>query len=321
MKTQWFFRSVALLGLASASFLIPDAQAARTAVPGAVNYLEGQVSIDGNALDTKQIGEAGLRTNQVLTTGDGKAELLLSPGVFVRVGGHSELRMVSAELVDPRIEVLQGETMVEVDQKPKDVQIHIMARGAEASILKEGLYRFDADEGRVQVVDGKVRVTDNGQSKEFGKGKEVVLTGGPLKPVSFDRKATDELYRWSNVRSDYLAQANAATARNVYLGYAPFSGSGWYWNPYFTSWSWLPGDGFFYSPFGYPFYSPAWVVYAPWRSFAGPGYAGRAWARRPALPARGIQQGFAPRGSFGAHGSGPHGTGRSIGGFAGRGHR
>src|SRR6266567_3664989 len=250
MKTQWFIRSVALLGLAGASFLVPEAQAARTPTPGTVNYLEGQVSIDGNALDTNQIGEAGLHANQILTTGNGKAELLLSPGVFVRVGGNSELRMVSPELVDPQVEVVRGEAMIEVDQKPKETRIHILERGVETSILKEGLYRFDSDEGRIQVIDGKVQVTDNGQSKEFGKGKEVVLNGGPLKPVSFDRKAEDDLYRWSSVRSDYLAQANAATARNVYMGYAPFGGSGWYWNPYFTSWSWLPGDGFFYSPFG-----------------------------------------------------------------------
>ena len=257
-----------------------EAWAARTAVPGTVNYLEGQVSIDGNQLNTKQIGEAALASDQTLETSSGKAEILLSPGVFVRVGNNSELRMVSPELVNPRVELVRGEAMVEVDQKPKDATIAILERGAEASLLKQGLYRFDSDEGRIGVIDGKVRVTDNGASKAFGKGKEVVLNGGPLKPVSFDRKAQDDLYRWSSVRSGYLAEANAATARNVYLGYAPYSGTGWYWNPYFSAWSWLPGDGFFYSPFGYPFFSPGYVIYAPYRG----GFARAPIVRGPVSP-------------------------------------
>ena len=30
--------------------------------------------------------------------------------------------------------------------------------------------------------------------------------------------------------------------------------------PYFSAWSWLPGTGYFYSPFGFPFYSPEYVI-------------------------------------------------------------
>ena len=257
----------------------PVTKAARIAVPGTVNYLEGKVSIDGNPLSTTQMGEAALASDQTLETMGGKAEILLSPGVVVRVGSNSELRMVSPELVNPRVEVVRGEAIVEVDQKPKDASIDILERGADASLLKEGLYRFDSDEGRIGVIDGRVRVSDNGAEKEFGKGKEVVLTAGPLRPVSFNRKAQDDLYRWSSVRSSYLAEANAATAQNVYMGYAPYWGTGWYWNPYFSAWSWLPGNGFFYSPFGYPFYSPGYVIYRPYRSFGHPGFVPRAGFR------------------------------------------
>src|SRR5581483_11977315 len=150
---------------------------------------------------------------QTISVQRGKAEVLLSPGVIVRVGDNSELRMVSPELVNPKVELLRGEAMVEVDYKPKEARLDVLERGANTSLLKEGLYRFDADEARIQVIDGKAEVTDNGQSKEFGKGKEVVLNGGALKPVSFDRKAEDQLYQWSQVRAAYLAQANKASAR------------------------------------------------------------------------------------------------------------
>jgi hypothetical protein len=257
MKMQW------CLGLALA--IAPFAQAARTAVPGTVNYIEGQVSIDGNAISTQQDGSAALRQDQLLSVGSGKAEILLSPGTFIRVGNNSQVRMIAPELADPRVEVVRGEAMVEVDYKPKLARLDVLERGSDASLLKEGLYKFDADEGRIQVIDGKAQVSENGQSKEIGKGKQITLTGGPLQVASFDRKAEDDLYRWSDVRASYLAEANEASARTVYVngGWGAGWGPGWFWNPYFATFSWLPGDGYFWSPFGYPFFSPTYVVYAP----------------------------------------------------------
>jgi len=277
MRQKW------ILALVAATLLSPLANAARTAVPGTVNYVEGQVSIEGQKLSTAQDGTSALQANQILNTQDGKAEVLLSPGVFMRVGSNSQIRMVTPGLVDPRVEVLRGDAMIEVDQKPKQVHLTISQQGADASLLKEGLYRFDADEGRIAVFDGKAQVSRNGQtSKEFGKGRELILANADLKPEKFDTKAQDDLYKWSNVRSEYLAQANAATARTIYVngGYG-FGGwgSGWFWNPYFSTYSWLPGDGYFMSPFGYPFYSPRYIMYSP--VVVGRSYVGRPYVGRP----------------------------------------
>jgi hypothetical protein len=306
MNKTWSLRYAALLALSGAASL--SAQTTPTALPGTINYVEGQASIDGRALSTKLDANTRLAINQTLSTGDGKVEMLLSPGVFVREGSHSEIHLVSDQLVNPAIEVVRGEAMVEVDQKLKDAQLDVLERGATASILKDGLYRFNSDQNRVAVIDGKIRVTENGQSKEFGKGKEITLNGEPLTTVSFDRKAEDDLYRWSSVRSGYLAQANDATARNIYLGYGPYWGTGWYWNSGFAAWSWLPGDGFFYSPFGYPFYSPAYAVYAPYR------FGGRP-ALRGGFRGGGVNHGFVNRG-FGSRGVQAHGF-AGGGGFRG----
>jgi hypothetical protein len=242
---------------------VPGAQAAQTAVPGTVNYVQGEVSLDGNPLTTQQIGNTQIAPNQFLSTGQGKAEVLLSPGVFLRLGDNSQVHMVSSDLVDPRVDIVRGEAMIEVDYLPKQAGLDVTERGADASLLKDGLYKFNADEGQIEVIDGKAKVTDNGDSKEIGKGKEIVLSGAPLKAVKFDRKAEDDLYQWSNVRAQYLAEANQSTARNIYVAGGGWWGPGWYWNPYFAMYSWLPGDGFFWSPFGYPFFSPAYVIYAP----------------------------------------------------------
>jgi hypothetical protein len=93
--------------------------------------------------------------------------------------------MVSPGMADPTVEVVRGEAMVEVDHLPKPARLSILERGADASLLKEGLYKFDADEGRIAVVDGKAEVTENGQTARFGKA-----TGGARFGTAIRRRST-----------------------------------------------------------------------------------------------------------------------------------
>jgi hypothetical protein len=311
MKEKWFLKLSVILGLVGATCVILSAQTGgRAALPGTVNYIEGQVSIDGRVVAKNQNGYSRLESNHVLSTQNGRAEILLSPGVFLRVGNNSEIRMVSPDIVAPQVEVTRGEAMVEADWVPTDARINVLEHGAQASIRKVGLYRFDSNGSRIQVIDGKLEVTENNQTKEFGKGKELTLTDAKLKPAGFDRKAEDDLYRWSSVRDSYLAEANVSTAQNAYAGYGPYWGTGWYWDPYYDFWSWMPGDGYFFSPFGYPFFSPGYVGYA--RAFYRGGY--------------GYRGGFGYRGGValapragGFAGGGFHGGGFGGGGFHGGG--
>jgi hypothetical protein len=298
MKPQSLRRFGLLLTLAAGALMARTGPS--VAVPGTVNYIEGSVSVDGAALSASEAGQTALQQNQTLSTGNGKAEVLMSPGIFVRVGSNSEIRMISPTLIDPRIEVVHGSAMVEVDNKVKEANVSVLERDATASVLKEGLYRFDADQGSISVFDGKLQVSQDNQSKEIGRGKQIVLANDPkLSPVSFDRKAKDELYAWSDVRSRYLADANASSAQYVYAGLGPYRGDGWYWNPYFTTWSWLPGNGLFYSPFGYPFYSLGYMPYY------GGWYGGRSFYRGSGFAARGaVGSGHIAGGGGGFHGGG-----------------
>ena len=153
-----------------------------------------------------------------------------------------------------------------------------------------------------------------------------MLTGATLKPVGFDTKAVDDLYRWSDVRASYLAQANEASARAVYVdggwgmgpGFGMGWGPGWFWNPYFSTYAWLPGDGFFWSPFGYPFFSPGYVRYAPAiRSFYPAGAHAVVAAGRGTLGAR---AGAVPSGGVRSMAAAPHFSG-GMGGMHGGGGR
>src|ERR1700683_3237635 len=63
--------------------------------PGTVNYVEGQAAMGGQSLDAKSVG-AELGEGQSVTTLNGKAEILLTPGVFLRLGPNSSAKLVAA---------------------------------------------------------------------------------------------------------------------------------------------------------------------------------------------------------------------------------
>jgi len=86
----------------------------RSAMPGTLNYVEGQASIGNQTLDSKAIGSVELQAGQILTTENGKAEVLLTPGVFLRLGSNSSVKMISPDLTNTQLALNQGEAMLEV---------------------------------------------------------------------------------------------------------------------------------------------------------------------------------------------------------------
>src|SRR5690242_14662918 len=97
--------------LVAAAFAVAQGAVAR---PGTLNYAEGNVSLGNQTVAPQSLGKVELGQGQVLETTHGKAELLLTPGVVLRVGDDSAVRMLSPRLTDTRVEVLKGEALLEV---------------------------------------------------------------------------------------------------------------------------------------------------------------------------------------------------------------
>lgn len=289
-----------------------------TAYPGTLNYVEGQVSIGSQAVDSKSIGTATLRAGDTMTTQLGKAEVLLTPGVFLRLGDSSELKMITPNLTDTEVAIQKGEATVEVtDIHPENRLIVDEGNGA-TRLEKNGFYDFDADQGIVRVFSGQAEVQENDRTVRVKGGHEVMLAAENLQAHGFDKNAYEgDLYSWSKLRSSYTAEANADVAP-LYEGYGPgWYGTGWYWDPWLSSYAFVPGGAdIFYSPFGWGFYSPfAFYGAYPW-GFGGFGYYyGRGFHDgRPGV-VRGYGHGFS--GGRGFNGGGFHGGGG--GGFHGGG--
>jgi FecR protein len=262
MRLSWL---KAIGAFVLAATLSAPAWAANAALPGTLNYVEGQASAGDQSLNAQSIGSVNLQPGEKLDTENGKAEILLTPGVFLRVGQNSTAQMISSSLTNTEARIDKGQAMVEVAEIHKDNLLRIASDGATTQLLKDGLYGFDADNGQVQVFKGQALVQDGDQSVKVKGGREVDLNAGKLKARKFDKQSYEQsdLYRFSNLRSQYLAEANANAAGIYYAGGPGWYGPGWYWDPFFASYTWIPGAGVWYSPFGWGFYSPGFYYGGP----------------------------------------------------------
>lgn len=325
MKGQWRRAwQIAAMLLVTAAFGAADvnvpAPRATMPPPGAINYVEGQVSVNGQSLSRSSAGSTVLGPNQAIETGQGFAEVLLTPGAFLRVGHDSEVRVITAGLADTKLAVVHGSAMLEAAQLIKGTNLSVQMDGATARIEKKGLYDFDASQRAVKVLDGKAQVSENDRNTTLKKGNQVLLASEqPLKKHDFSVKAAenDPLYVWSKARSQDEAAANF-NAANTIAAYGGWYGPGWYWDPYWNFYAFLPGSGLLYSPFGWGFYSPGFVYSAPYYGYVGRGFVGHGhWHHSGAL-ARGFHGGGFHSGAFHGGMSGMHAAGGFHGGFHGR---
>jgi hypothetical protein len=250
------------------------AQSVISAHSGVIHYVEGEVTIDGTAVHPKFAEFPDVKSGQVLATEEGRVEVLLTPGVFLRLTENSSVRMISNALANTRLDLVSGSALIEVAELLEHNAIAFDAVGAHITLAKKGLYRIDvsASPARLRVFDGQAVVSVGAASVVAHKGHQVDLDAAKLVDARFDVKDTDPFYRWSSRRADYVAAANVISARvasnsDYSSGFA--SGpSGWSWNPYFGMYTFLPANGVYFSPFGAAFYSPAAVnyVYFPQRT-------------------------------------------------------
>ena len=316
--------------------------------PGTVNYVEGQATLGGQPLDRNTPAGAAMQPGQMLSTQNGRAEILLTQGVFFRLGNNSSAEMVSPDIVNTEIRLSKGRALVEVDWVQKESRLRVDVGGVPVELQEKGLYDFDADHNQVRVFDGRAAVLQGTREVHVQGGHEMVLNADKLKAQGFDKNAyQDDLYRWSKLRSSYIAEANVEMAHtyngggqgyygapyggNYGYGYAavPWYGTGWYWDPWFSAYTWLPGDGIFWNPWGFGFYSPLFAYRAP---FIGGLYASRNFGAgfRPAIAPGGLavshaafnaRAGAAPAARGFSSSGGVHGGGgfASGGGFHGGG--
>jgi hypothetical protein len=248
---------------------------------GTVHYFEGDVSIDGTKLVSQSGRFSDLKEQSTLQTTQGRAEILLTPGVLLRVGENTSVKMLDSRLMSTRVELFSGTAMMEdmeSGETVKDPPVTIVYKDFSAQPVKFGLFEMTADPAQVKVYKGEAKVFGNGATETVKDGNLLEL-GTTLASAKFDTKNADDLYLWSRDRSAYLSAGNMASARTMassgygygngynsgYAGWDPnawrgFNG-GWYYNSYMGMYSYMPFSGMGYDPFGYGYYNPVTIGY------------------------------------------------------------
>lgn len=261
-----------MLALMAAMAVSAGAQDIVSARAGLIHYMEGTVLINGEVLQDHGDTFQSMKQGETLSTQRGRAEVLLNAGTYLRIGEASSFKLDIADLDNTKLTVLSGTVLVEVGDLPKDTSATLDLLGSTVALKKRGLYEFSADApGRVRVYDGEIALTATGATPvRVGKGRQLAFNGFAAGPLKFDEKETSELYNWGSRRAIYIAQANQSLARTVYadartqgtvrsgFGYTALGGyrGVWVFNPFFGMYTFLPLNGFGYSPYGFILYSP-----------------------------------------------------------------
>jgi hypothetical protein len=230
------------------------AQYTISAHSGLIQYTSGAVTAGGQPVKKMTTNVLSLKNGDVLATGaDGAAEVLMTPGVFVRMVGNSSLRMDSISLADTRVTVLTGSVMVECAELIKGDNVTFFVSSVDGSpsveLRKKSLFRIDAQPAQVAVLQGEVFAGGATVSKD----KELELGAVAVQPMKFKLNKQEDLYMFSEARSADSAYASNVVSQSLYSAGGTCLGSSWYYMNPVSMYAYLPCNGFA-GMFGYPFF-------------------------------------------------------------------
>lgn len=244
---------------------------------GGINLIQGTVSVrrTTDADWSTAVGQKRLKTGDRLRTGlDGRAEILLNPGSYLRLDQESEIELTEPTLDKLVVTVARGTTLFEVTGV-KDTKLYITVETPRGRVLitRAGVYRVDVrPDGAVEatVRKGELQLASTAGQK-IGDGRVVILDGKSVAVAKVDKKAPEDAFEaWSRGRAEMLAQANerlrrqAAQVRGALNGYRNGGSYGFGYAPYFGLW-------FFDASIGCHVFYP---FYGGWRSnYYGFGYS------------------------------------------------
>jgi hypothetical protein len=234
---------------------------------GLVNYFEGVVFLDGQPLARKAGTFARMKEGSTLLTESGRAEVLLTPDTYIRIGETSSIRMISSDIDDTQVELLAGSAMLDSARAAEGAFVKIVFKDATIRMLKPGHYRMDAEPPQLRVYEGEAEVARNGAPVKIESSQLMPLDGAPV-VKRFTQGSDGLLDLWSEERgaliasnmlnsqsiSDPLLDTGPAVPADLasYIGYMPMAT--------------MPPVGL--NPYGYSYLYPSYTAFSPYPSLA-----------------------------------------------------
>ncbi len=197
-----------LLGLCPSGI----AQDVVSASSGVLQYFEGAVDLDDHAIEHKAAVFPSLKDESVLKTGKGRAELLLTPGVFLRLDEETAVKMLSNSLSDTRIELLRGTVLLDNLNAPPSGAITLLYKGSSVHFPQPGIFRIDASLSELQAYSGQAEVRRGSGSASAVEAQHLYDFVLAFTMLQFSDGDGDEFYDWAHNRSDLIVAQNEQAA-------------------------------------------------------------------------------------------------------------
>jgi hypothetical protein len=181
-----------------------SAQKVVSARAGLITYVQGFASLDSRRVAIKTTRFPQMKDGEALSTARGRAELLLAPGVILRLAENSQVRLADTQLSDTHVEIQRGDALIEVLQLPEGSRIQIHLADTVTEFTRTGLYRFGMMQKTLRVYGGEASVrsgSTSGATPVVVKRGMAVSLDPALTVEKFDRKQTDSLHAWAARRS------------------------------------------------------------------------------------------------------------------------
>jgi uncharacterized membrane protein YgcG len=294
-----------------------------SAKAGGINAISGEASVHGRGeTDWQRLSitddlNAG---DRVRTSFDGRIEILLNPGSYLRVGGNSEVELMDNTLENLEVRLLRGTAIVEAaGHDGLELNISISTPHTKLAIVRQGLYRVSVVPGdATELIVRKGRVILSDSHTKVKDGNKVVFSASNVlvaKLTKEEKKVLEkeEIDVWSKERAQTLARANRRiSGRMLNTAFAsyndPFARGRfglWFFNTRAGCYTFLPFYNGWRSPYGNDYWTS---VYYP-----GSYYTPRSGPTRPGNTAGGSGS-TTSGGSGNTSGSGGSGGSTNAGG-------
>ena len=177
---------------------------------GIVHFFEGVVYLGDQPLEFHPGKFPSIPQGAELRTAEGRAEVLLTPDVFVRIGERSTIRIIANELSDTRVELLAGSAIVSSVQSSSDNSVTLIYADWTVRFLEQGVYRINSD--RLWVLEGGAEVSaDAHEALTVGPGMDVPFAAVLVPEQSIDQPH-DALTIWAEGRQESISAENTIAA-------------------------------------------------------------------------------------------------------------
>jgi hypothetical protein len=209
---MWVARACLTLLAGFALTVCTLAQSVISTRSGVIYYFDGSVYLNDQPLESHLGKFPSVPEGGELRTAQGYAEVLLTPGVFLRMGEMSSIRMLSNDLANTRVELQAGSVIVDSAEASSHDAITLVLRDWRVRSEQPGAYRLDSDPPHLWVLKGAAEVFAGIEQQPVTVRQRMDLPlAGNLMPEPTGTEPVDGLSDWAKGRSDSIAADDAIT--------------------------------------------------------------------------------------------------------------